>query len=149
ASKAPASTAVAPVAPVAAAASASVQRGGYGGGSGLPLAPLASAAEAAAEVKIDAEGADRACLSSLKAAGAMPRYLSTELPNLLTEGPEAAIALVQMLESMGYSWFKLCRQSIYNARTVLAVDQLTNKTDIMVSRQGVGLGASGLFGEAA
>merc|ERR1712194_44627 len=100
-------------------------------------------------VKIDAEGADHACLTSLKRANAVPYYLSAELPNVLKEGSEPAVELLQLLTSMGYEEFKLCRQSLYNARTVLAVDQLTNVTELMVSRQGLGFGASGPFGEPA
>lgn len=100
-------------------------------------------------MKIDAEGADRACLTSLKRVGAIPRYLSAELPNVLKDGPEPAKELMRLLVSMGYSAFKLCRQSLYNARTVMAIHQLTNKSEIMVTRQGLGLGASGPSGEAA
>lgn len=100
-------------------------------------------------VKIDAEGADRACLASLRRANASPPYLSTELPNVLKEGSDPAIELVMLLGSMGYAEFKLCRQSLYNSRTLLAISQETNLSELMVSRQGLGLGASGLFGEAA
>lgn len=100
-------------------------------------------------VKIDAEGADVACLKSLARTGAVPHYLSTELPNVFKGESSAAFDLVILLGSMGYGEFKLCRQSIYNARTVLTVNQDTNLSDLISSRQGLGLGASGLFGEAA
>eukprot|EP00928_Gymnodinium_smaydae_P020342 TRINITY_DN17864_c0_g1_i2.p1 TRINITY_DN17864_c0_g1~~TRINITY_DN17864_c0_g1_i2.p1 ORF type:complete len:533 (+),score=118.80 TRINITY_DN17864_c0_g1_i2:198-1796(+) len=105
-------------------------------------------------VKIDAEGADRACLTSLRRARATPPYLSAELPAVGGDGDQAAggsaaVALVVLLARMGYVGFKLCRQTLYNSRTIVAVSQETNRSEIMVSRQGLGLGASGPFGEAA
>jgi len=100
-------------------------------------------------VKIDAEGADRACLTSLRHADAAPPYVSAEMPSVIKEGSEPALALLALLLEMGYTEFKLCRQSLYNARLVVAVDQTTNQSNMMASRQGLGLGASGPFGEAA
>lgn len=100
-------------------------------------------------VKIDAEGADVKCLLSLRQAGVLPRYLSTELANLMKDGAREAFDLVLLLSSMGFTGFKLVRQTPYNARTVIGVDQETNLSSLLVSRQGLGLGASGPFGEAA
>merc|ERR1712232_645579 len=65
------------------------------------------------------------------------------------QNSDAAVALLTLLRSMGYTGFKLCRQAIYNSRTVVGVDQATNETNLLVSGQGLGLGASGPFGEAS
>lgn len=100
-------------------------------------------------VKIDVEGAGESCLRSLRSAAAAPQYVSAELPHVIRDGEKEARDLVLLLVSLGYDKFKLCRQSLYNVRTVWSVDQETNQTDLASTRQGVGLGASGLFGEHA
>mmetsp|Transcript_2154 Transcript_2154/g.4327 ORF Transcript_2154/g.4327 Transcript_2154/m.4327 type:complete len:474 (-) Transcript_2154:163-1584(-) len=103
-------------------------------------------------MKVDVEGAGDACLGDLERVPAdrLPRYLSMELPNLNTEGEAAgkeARDMLRRLHRLGYTGFKVARQSTYNGRVAASENELGDP--IAVTRQGLGYGAAGLFGEDA